>query len=135
MRGRSYSYSPSPTRGYSSRRRRSPSPRGRYGGRDRDLPTSLLVRNLRLDCSIQQGGLQVAIPDHHAMPEPILAVQTIIPHLLDEDITRGQCLPGTEDTGAGHIQGHLMVLGATALAGAGAAATALSILDRSKVLA
>ncbi|KAM6547845.1 hypothetical protein CsatB_019521 [Cannabis sativa] len=50
MRGRSYSYSPSPTRGYSSRRRRSPSPRGRYGGRDRDLPTSLLVRNLRLDC-------------------------------------------------------------------------------------
>ncbi|KAJ4969984.1 hypothetical protein NE237_003083 [Protea cynaroides] len=49
MRGRSYSYSPSPPRGY-SRRGRSPSPRGRYGGRSRDLPTSLLVRNLRHDC-------------------------------------------------------------------------------------
>ncbi|KAG6783475.1 hypothetical protein POTOM_012924 [Populus tomentosa] len=47
MRGRSYS--PSPPRGY-SRRGRSPSPRGRYGGRSRDLPTSLLVRNLRHDC-------------------------------------------------------------------------------------
>ncbi|GLT39442.1 hypothetical protein SLA2020_136310 [Shorea laevis] len=47
MRGRSYS--PSPPRGY-SRRGRSPSPRGRYGGRARDLPTSLLVRNLRHDC-------------------------------------------------------------------------------------
>ncbi|XP_044509624.1 serine/arginine-rich SC35-like splicing factor SCL33 [Mangifera indica] len=47
MRGRSYSYSPSP-RGYS--RRRSPSPRGHYGGRGRDMPTSLLVRNLRHDC-------------------------------------------------------------------------------------
>lgn len=50
MRGKSYSYSPSPPRGGYSRRRRSPSPRGRYGGRDRDLPTSLLVRNLRHDC-------------------------------------------------------------------------------------
>ncbi|XP_008777891.1 serine/arginine-rich SC35-like splicing factor SCL33 isoform X2 [Phoenix dactylifera] len=49
MRGRSYSYSPSPPRGY-GRRGRSPSPRGRYGGRRRDLPTSLLVRNLRRDC-------------------------------------------------------------------------------------
>ncbi|OVA16454.1 RNA recognition motif domain [Macleaya cordata] len=49
MRGRSYSYSPSPPRGY-GRRGRSPSPRGRYGGRSRDLPTSLLVRNLRRDC-------------------------------------------------------------------------------------
>ncbi|KAK4272627.1 hypothetical protein QN277_021153 [Acacia crassicarpa] len=53
MRGRSYSYSPSPPRGY-SRRRRSPSPRGRYGGRyggrGRDLPASLLVRNLHRDC-------------------------------------------------------------------------------------
>lgn len=50
MRGRSYSPSP-PPRGY-GRRGRSPSPRGRYGGhsRDRDLPTSLLVRNLRHDC-------------------------------------------------------------------------------------
>ncbi|KAG6537148.1 hypothetical protein ZIOFF_002233 [Zingiber officinale] len=48
MRGRSYSYSP-PPRGY-GRRGRSPSPRGRYGGRGRDLPTSLLVRNLRRDC-------------------------------------------------------------------------------------
>ncbi|KAL1204914.1 Serine/arginine-rich SC35-like splicing factor SCL30A [Cardamine amara subsp. amara] len=49
MRGRSYT--PSPPRGY-GRRGRSPSPRGgRYGGsRDRDLPTSLLVRNLRHDC-------------------------------------------------------------------------------------
>ncbi|GLT77685.1 hypothetical protein SLA2020_492490 [Shorea laevis] len=49
MRGRSYSYSPSPPRNY-GRRRRSPSPRDRYGGRGRDLPTSLLVRNLRHDC-------------------------------------------------------------------------------------
>ncbi|RWR73707.1 serine/arginine-rich SC35-like protein splicing factor SCL33 isoform X2 [Cinnamomum micranthum f. kanehirae] len=49
MRGRSYSYSPSPPRGY-GRRGRSPSPRGRNGGRDRDMPTSLLVRNLRHDC-------------------------------------------------------------------------------------
>ncbi|KAK9678351.1 hypothetical protein RND81_11G205900 [Saponaria officinalis] len=48
MRGRSYSRSP-PRRGY-SRRRRSPIPRGRYRGHDRDAPTSLLVRNLRLDC-------------------------------------------------------------------------------------
>ncbi|TVU37719.1 hypothetical protein EJB05_11049 [Eragrostis curvula] len=57
MRG--YSYSPSPPRGY-RRRARSPSPRGYYGGRGsprgyyggrgRDLPTSLLVRNLRRDC-------------------------------------------------------------------------------------
>ncbi|KAF3441967.1 hypothetical protein FNV43_RR15883 [Rhamnella rubrinervis] len=49
MRGRSYSYSPSPPRGY-SRRRRTPSPRGRSVRRGRDLPTSLLVRNLRHDC-------------------------------------------------------------------------------------
>ncbi|KAI5671711.1 hypothetical protein M9H77_12075 [Catharanthus roseus] len=49
MRGRSYSYSPSPPRSY-SRRYRSPSPRGHYRGRGRDLPTSLLVRNLRRDC-------------------------------------------------------------------------------------
>ena len=47
LRGRSYS--PSPPRGH-GRRGRSPSPRGRYGGRGRDLPTSLLVRNLRHDC-------------------------------------------------------------------------------------
>ncbi|XP_066379632.1 serine/arginine-rich SC35-like splicing factor SCL33 [Miscanthus floridulus] len=47
--GRSYDYSPSSPRGY-RRRTRSPSPRGRYGGRGRDLPTSLLVRNLRRDC-------------------------------------------------------------------------------------
>ncbi|XLR55097.1 hypothetical protein S83_005769 [Arachis hypogaea] len=49
MRGRSYSYSPSPPRRY-SHRRRSPSPRGHYRGRGRDLPTSLLVRNLHKDC-------------------------------------------------------------------------------------
>ncbi|KAK9068570.1 hypothetical protein SSX86_012685 [Deinandra increscens subsp. villosa] len=49
MRGRSYSYSPSPPR-YRSRSNRSPSPSGRYGGRARDVPTSLLVRNLHLDC-------------------------------------------------------------------------------------
>ncbi|KAG7028197.1 Serine/arginine-rich SC35-like splicing factor SCL30A [Cucurbita argyrosperma subsp. argyrosperma] len=48
MRGRSYSYSPSPPRSY-GRRNRSLSPRG-HGGRGRDLPTSLLVRNLRHDC-------------------------------------------------------------------------------------
>ncbi|KAL6593765.1 hypothetical protein ACP70R_048666 [Stipagrostis hirtigluma subsp. patula] len=47
--GRGYDYSPSPPRGY-RRRARSPSPRGHYGGRSRDLPTSLLVRNLRRDC-------------------------------------------------------------------------------------
>ncbi|XP_010542460.1 PREDICTED: serine/arginine-rich SC35-like splicing factor SCL33 isoform X2 [Tarenaya hassleriana] len=47
MRGRSYT--PSPPRGY-GRGGGSPSPRGRYGGRGRDLPTSLLVRNLRHDC-------------------------------------------------------------------------------------
>ncbi|KAK6145077.1 hypothetical protein DH2020_021897 [Rehmannia glutinosa] len=44
MRGRSYT--PSPPRGY-GRRGRSP-PRGRHGRGD--APTSLLVRNLRLDC-------------------------------------------------------------------------------------
>ncbi|KAJ0476390.1 putative RNA recognition motif domain, nucleotide-binding alpha-beta plait domain superfamily [Helianthus annuus] len=49
MRGRSYSYSPSPPR-YRSRSHRSPSPRGRYAGRARDLPTSLLVRNLGRGC-------------------------------------------------------------------------------------
>ncbi|KAJ8448556.1 hypothetical protein Cgig2_012200 [Carnegiea gigantea] len=48
MRGRSYSYSPSPPRGY-GRRYRSPSPRGRYSC-GKDAPTSLLVRNLRHDC-------------------------------------------------------------------------------------
>ncbi|ERN20459.1 hypothetical protein AMTR_s00068p00135100 [Amborella trichopoda] len=48
MRGRSYSYSPSPPP--RSRRVRSPSPRDRYRGRSRELPTSLLVRNLRRDC-------------------------------------------------------------------------------------
>lgn len=48
--GRRYSRSPSPSpRGY-SRRYRSPSPRSRYRSRDKDLPTSLLVRNLRHDC-------------------------------------------------------------------------------------
>ncbi|XP_064939795.1 serine/arginine-rich SC35-like splicing factor SCL30A isoform X3 [Musa acuminata AAA Group] len=52
MRGRSYS--PSPPRGY-GRRRRSPSPRGRYSSRGRDLPTSLLVRNLRRDCREPRG--------------------------------------------------------------------------------
>ncbi|KAK1267449.1 Serine/arginine-rich splicing factor 33 [Acorus gramineus] len=56
MRGRSYSYSPSPPRGY-GRRGRSPSPRGRYGGRGRDVPTSLLVRNLRHDCRFVVGGV------------------------------------------------------------------------------
>ncbi|KAI3688084.1 hypothetical protein L1987_81791 [Smallanthus sonchifolius] len=51
MRGRSYSYSysPSPPR-YRSRSYQSPSPRARYGGRARDLPTSLLVRNLGRGC-------------------------------------------------------------------------------------
>ncbi|XP_010480064.1 PREDICTED: serine/arginine-rich SC35-like splicing factor SCL33 isoform X2 [Camelina sativa] len=55
MRGRSYT--PSPPRGY-GRRGRSPSPRGRYGGRSRDLPTSLLVRNLRHD--VRQEDLRRA---------------------------------------------------------------------------
>ncbi|XP_031281033.1 serine/arginine-rich SC35-like splicing factor SCL30A isoform X1 [Pistacia vera] len=51
MRGRSYTPSPPPRGGGYGRRGRSPSPRGRYGGgRGRDLPTSLLVRNLRHDC-------------------------------------------------------------------------------------
>ncbi|XP_068648241.1 serine/arginine-rich SC35-like splicing factor SCL30A isoform X2 [Aristolochia californica] len=48
MRGRSYSYSPSPPRSY-GRRGRSPSPRG-HG---RDPSTSLLVRNLRHDCRVE----------------------------------------------------------------------------------
>ncbi|CAN6887413.1 unnamed protein product [Brassica oleracea] len=57
--GRSYSYRPSPPR----RRYRSPSPVGYYKGRSRDAPTSLLVRNLRLDCrcsgqSRREGHLQ-----------------------------------------------------------------------------
>ncbi|XP_062215497.1 serine/arginine-rich SC35-like splicing factor SCL33 isoform X2 [Phragmites australis] len=46
---RGYRRSPSLPRGY-RRRARSPSPHGRYGGRARDLPTSLLVRNLNRDC-------------------------------------------------------------------------------------
>ncbi|GJY60597.1 serine/arginine-rich SC35-like splicing factor SCL30A [Tanacetum coccineum] len=55
-------YSPSPPRGGYERRRRSPSPRSRYSGAgsrgrpvERDLPTSLLVRNLRLDCREPRG--------------------------------------------------------------------------------
>ncbi|CAA0842789.1 Serine/arginine-rich SC35-like splicing factor SCL30A [Striga hermonthica] len=63
--GRRYSRSPSPRgysrryrspspRGYSRRYRSpSPSPRGRYRSRGRDLPTSLLVRNLHLDCRVE----------------------------------------------------------------------------------
>ncbi|KAK2985371.1 hypothetical protein RJ640_029328 [Escallonia rubra] len=62
MRGRSYSYSPSPPM-YCSRRPRSPSPRGHYGGRARDLPTSLLVRNLRHDCRMLQHHNGIGIPD------------------------------------------------------------------------
>ena len=38
------------------------------------------------------GGLQVAIPGHHALPEPILAAQTIIPHPQDEDDTLGMSI-------------------------------------------
>ncbi|KAF1878099.1 hypothetical protein Lal_00022759 [Lupinus albus] len=53
MRGGSYSYSPSPSPRRYSRRGRSPSPRGRYRGSDRDLPTSLLVRNLHKDCRVE----------------------------------------------------------------------------------
>ncbi|KAL9240186.1 hypothetical protein vseg_014434 [Gypsophila vaccaria] len=50
MRGRSYSYSPSPSRGYGTRYR-SPSPRRRYGrGKESSGPTSLLVRNLPHNC-------------------------------------------------------------------------------------
>uniref|UniRef100_A0A0E0EEV0 RRM domain-containing protein n=1 Tax=Oryza meridionalis TaxID=40149 RepID=A0A0E0EEV0_9ORYZ len=48
--GRGYSYSPSPPPRSYRRRASSPIPRDRYGGRGRDLPTSLLVRNLRRDC-------------------------------------------------------------------------------------
>ncbi|KAL0338042.1 UNVERIFIED_CONTAM: Serine/arginine-rich SC35-like splicing factor SCL33 [Sesamum calycinum] len=48
--GRRYSRSPSPSPTGYSRRYRSPSPRGRYRSRAKDLPTSLLVRNLRHDC-------------------------------------------------------------------------------------
>ncbi|KVH90860.1 hypothetical protein Ccrd_007111 [Cynara cardunculus var. scolymus] len=63
MGGRSYS--PSPPRGGYGRRGRSPSPRGRYGGgRARDLPTSLLVRNLRHDC---RGG---RFSDRRRSPPP-----------------------------------------------------------------
>ncbi|KAK4749250.1 hypothetical protein SAY87_026699 [Trapa incisa] len=49
MRGRSYSYSPSPPRGY-GRRPRSPIPRDRYGYGPREPAASLLVRNLHRDC-------------------------------------------------------------------------------------
>ncbi|CAO2822099.1 unnamed protein product [Amaranthus hypochondriacus] len=53
MRGRSYSYSPSPPRGY-GRSYRSPSPRGRYRrGKEPQGATSLLVRNLRHDCRVE----------------------------------------------------------------------------------
>ncbi|KAH1090422.1 hypothetical protein J1N35_017679 [Gossypium stocksii] len=49
---RSRSYSPSLPRDY-GRRYRSPSPKGCYGDRSRGLPTSLLVRNLRHDCRVE----------------------------------------------------------------------------------
>ncbi|XWS08883.1 hypothetical protein CRYUN_Cryun40dG0038700 [Craigia yunnanensis] len=48
MRDGSYSYSPSPPRDY-GKRRCSPCSRGR----GRDLPTSLLIHNLRHDCRLQ----------------------------------------------------------------------------------
>ncbi|XP_052174062.1 serine/arginine-rich SC35-like splicing factor SCL33 [Diospyros lotus] len=79
MRERSYSYSPSPPRGGYSRRRRSPSPRGHYRGRDRDLPTSLLVRNLHRDCRPEDlrrpfgefGGLKdIYLPRDYYTGEP-----------------------------------------------------------------
>ncbi|KAE9465296.1 hypothetical protein C3L33_02797, partial [Rhododendron williamsianum] len=78
MRGRSYSYSPSPPRGGYSRRRRSPSPRGRYGGRDRDLPTSLLVRNLPMIVAaggLTEGAPSLVILDHRAMEDPIRGIE------------------------------------------------------------
>ncbi|CAN6893986.1 unnamed protein product [Brassica oleracea var. botrytis] len=70
--GRSYSYRPSPPR----RRYRSPSPVGYYKGRSRDAPTSLLVRNLRLDCrcsgqSRREGHLQ----DLHMVTPGLLATR------------------------------------------------------------
>ncbi|GAY32768.1 hypothetical protein CUMW_004000 [Citrus unshiu] len=49
MRGRSYSYSPSPPRDY-GRRYRSPSPRGHYGGRGRDLPTTFSTKTYKSIC-------------------------------------------------------------------------------------
>ncbi|GLJ04950.1 hypothetical protein SUGI_0007660 [Cryptomeria japonica] len=49
MGRRTPSYSPPPRRVY-GRRGRSPSPRGHYDSRARDLPTSLLVRNICRDC-------------------------------------------------------------------------------------
>ncbi|KVH88901.1 hypothetical protein Ccrd_024720 [Cynara cardunculus var. scolymus] len=133
MRGRSYSYSPSPPRSR-SRRYRSPSPRGRYGGRPRDLPTSLLVRNLRLDCSIPQlacgwfallvllttGADHMIVEGHPSVTlvhphveDHIIAVQdTILPQ--DRIITQGPFhleTAGTEKE-TGLIQGLHMGQGA-----------------------
>ncbi|KAM0924408.1 hypothetical protein ACQ4PT_004903 [Festuca glaucescens] len=53
---RGYSYSPSPPPRSYRGRVRSPSPRrDHYGARGRDIPTSLLVRNLRRDCREPRG--------------------------------------------------------------------------------
>ncbi|PQQ21310.1 Serine/arginine-rich splicing factor 10 [Prunus yedoensis var. nudiflora] len=149
MRGRSYSYSPSPPRGY-SRGRRSPSPRGRYGGRGRDLPSSLLVRNLRHNCRCEESwfeyiekklksglsvhedvkkvgvshmiedSLPLVILDHRDMLEPTLEVLITIPHLLGGGGTQGQFHRGTQGTGSNHAQGLPMVQGAVAAALVGA---------------
>lgn len=57
------------------------------------------------------GDLHLDIPDHHAMLEHTLAVQTIIPLplALEVGVTQGQFLPWT---GIDLIRGRLMVQGA-----------------------
>ncbi|PON65223.1 Nucleotide-binding alpha-beta plait domain containing protein [Parasponia andersonii] len=123
MRGRSYT--PSPPRGY-GRRGRSPSPRGRYGGRGRDLPTSLLVRNLRHDCrqddlrrpfgqfaggvaTVIEDVLLLDIPDPHLHVMPDLGpVAGIIIPLLNEGIIQDPYHPGREGiVKRGHTHGRV----------------------------
>ncbi|KAK2632689.1 hypothetical protein EUGRSUZ_L01219 [Eucalyptus grandis] len=73
MRGRSYT--PSPPRGY-GRRGRSPSPRGRYVGRSRDMPASLLVRNLHHDCrpeDLRRSIGQVCLEEYQVILKLTLA--------------------------------------------------------------
>lgn len=64
MRGRSYSPSPPPRHSRRGGGGRSPSPRGRYPPRPRqqDLPTSLLVRNLRHDCRYTWTHTRLSFP-------------------------------------------------------------------------
>nr|GEV10331.1 RNA-directed DNA polymerase, eukaryota, reverse transcriptase zinc-binding domain protein [Tanacetum cinerariifolium] len=101
-------YSPSPPRGGYERRRRSPSPRSRYSGAgshgrpvERDLPTSLLVRNLRLDCSITyQSDISLALNSEYREPRGFGFVQYVEPADAAEAKYQmdGQVLHGREMT-------------------------------------